>query len=289
MNDSWRTPERLVLSIFPGIDLLGRAFEEEGFCVVRGPDVLWGGDIRGFHPPAGVFGGVIGGPPCQPWSRLQFLNPNAGKGMQWVVNEFARVVEEARPRWFLMENVPYAPMPLVQGYHIYDVLLADEQVGGEQPRQRRFSFGTPDNRMLYVVYHEQRGNRQGQSILADARRIPVRIGGSGKEKRSILSSGAGSHGGGRREGRQGGRLPGRNKSSIMAGHGPVDRGANTEPYQNPSIGEACEAMGLPRDFTRDMPFTMQGKRSVIGNAVPMAMARAVAQAVKRAMPMEGSA
>jgi hypothetical protein len=51
----------LVLSIFPGIDGLGRAFEELGYCVVRGPDVLWGGDVRRFHPPAGVFAGVIGG------------------------------------------------------------------------------------------------------------------------------------------------------------------------------------------------------------------------------------
>ena len=51
----------LVLSIFPGIDLFGRAFEEKGYCVVRGPDILWGGDIRTFHPPPGVFEGVIGG------------------------------------------------------------------------------------------------------------------------------------------------------------------------------------------------------------------------------------
>jgi len=28
----------LVLSLFPGIGLLDRAFEEEGFTVVRGPD-----------------------------------------------------------------------------------------------------------------------------------------------------------------------------------------------------------------------------------------------------------
>ncbi len=48
------------------------------------------------------------------------------------------------------------------------------------------------------------------------------------------------------------------------------------------IEDACEAMGLPRDFTKEMPFTMAGKRSVIGNAVPMAMGRAVAQAVRRA-------
>jgi len=30
----------LVLSLFPGIGLLDRAFEEEGFCIVRGPDGL---------------------------------------------------------------------------------------------------------------------------------------------------------------------------------------------------------------------------------------------------------
>jgi DNA (cytosine-5)-methyltransferase 1 len=29
----------LVLSLFPGIGLLDMAFEEEGFCVVRGPDL----------------------------------------------------------------------------------------------------------------------------------------------------------------------------------------------------------------------------------------------------------
>ena len=39
----------LVLSLFPGIGLMDRAFEEEGFCVVRGPDLLWGGNIKTFH------------------------------------------------------------------------------------------------------------------------------------------------------------------------------------------------------------------------------------------------
>ena len=68
----------LVLSLFPGIGLLDMAFEEAGFCVVRGPDLLWGGDVRTFHVPAGRFDGVIGGPPCQAFSRLRHLNPKAG-------------------------------------------------------------------------------------------------------------------------------------------------------------------------------------------------------------------
>lgn len=33
---------KLVLSLFPGIGLLDMAFEEEGFCVVRGPDLTCG-------------------------------------------------------------------------------------------------------------------------------------------------------------------------------------------------------------------------------------------------------
>lgn len=53
----------VVLSLFPGIGLMDRGFEEEGFCVVRGPDILWGGDIRRFRVPAGLFDGINGGPP----------------------------------------------------------------------------------------------------------------------------------------------------------------------------------------------------------------------------------
>jgi len=62
-----------VLSLFSGIGLLDQAFEESGFMVVRGPDLLWGDDIRDFHPQPGHFGGIIGGPPCQAFSRLRYL------------------------------------------------------------------------------------------------------------------------------------------------------------------------------------------------------------------------
>ena len=44
----------LVLSLFPGIDLLGRGFESEGFCVVRGPDTLWDSMIEEFSAPPTV-------------------------------------------------------------------------------------------------------------------------------------------------------------------------------------------------------------------------------------------
>ncbi len=110
--------ERFVLSLFPGIDVLGLGFEYEGFVVVRGPDPIWGSlhDVRRFHPPEGVFEGVIGGPPCQPFSTL---GKYARSQVDDLVGEFARVVAEAAPLWFLMENVPGAPSPRVEGYAIH--------------------------------------------------------------------------------------------------------------------------------------------------------------------------
>lgn len=135
---------RLVLSLFPGIGLLDQAFEEEGFCVVRGPDLLWGGDICAFHPAPGRFDGIIGGPPCQSWSGLGNVN-RARWGDQCMmpdrIPEFARCVNEAQPAWFLMENVPQAPAPDCPGYYAVQRICNNRWCGGEQNRERRFTFG----------------------------------------------------------------------------------------------------------------------------------------------------
>lgn len=129
----------LVLSLFPGIGLLDKAFEQEGFCVVRGPDLIWGGDIRLFHPPSGRFAGVIGGPPCQKFSTAARLIP--GKTRQNLIPEFERCVSEARPDWFLMENVRGAPVPQVEGYTVNAILMNNRLLGEAQNRVRRFSLG----------------------------------------------------------------------------------------------------------------------------------------------------
>jgi DNA (cytosine-5)-methyltransferase 1 len=135
---------QLVLSLFPGIGLLDMAFEEEGFCVVRGPDLLWGGDIRRFHPPPNKFDGVIGGPPCQVHSGMSDLNPLAGRKHGDMIPEFSRVVNTARPYWFVMENVPAAPVPLTPGYQLDIVRLDNRALGEAQQRKRRFVFGCRD-------------------------------------------------------------------------------------------------------------------------------------------------
>lgn len=235
----------LVLSLFPGIGLLDMAFEEEGFCVVRGPDLLWGGDIKRFHPPAARFDGVIGGPPCQLYSQLRHINPHVGKHGD-LIPEFIRVTEEAKPTWFLMENVKAAPVPEIDGFITQPILLRDDWVGGETMRLRRFSYGGPGR---FSVEGEALHTASPLPAVTSAHEaVPV----------AMMQDGHGGH---------------RLKPSIAL-HG----GRGTRDF-----GNMIRDQGLPEGFLSDCPLTTTGKRQMIGNGVPLPMGRAVARAVKRAL------
>lgn len=101
---------QLVLSLFPGIDLLGRAFKESGFCVVQGGDPIYGGDVREEHYPPGKFAGVIGGPPCQSFSQLRYIVQHNGYEPSFgnLIPDYERVVSE---------------VPVVEGYGVHTFLL----------------------------------------------------------------------------------------------------------------------------------------------------------------------
>lgn len=138
----------LVLSLFPGIDLFGRAFELEGYCVVRGPDLLFGQDVADFHAPPDTFRGIIGGSPCQDFSRARRCEPT-GNGDR-AIAEFTRVVTEARPDWFVLENVPGVPQIHAAGYGVQLLHLSAAECGGRQNRRRVFQFGHRDGPGLIV-------------------------------------------------------------------------------------------------------------------------------------------
>lgn len=233
----------LVLSLFPGIGMLDAAFEEHGFCVVRGPDVLWGGDIRRFHPPSDRFDGVIGGPPCQCFSELRHLNPLAGKKKPNLIPEFVRCVQSAMPAWFLMENVRQAIAPEIPGYAVEFHDVCDSEVGGFTRRRRRFWFGSRRGVKLYPAGFPE--------ILTPARAVTsnVRIPGHRHWERAKK--------------RGGGVLPGDGRYAT--------------------IDEICKLQGLPGGFSKDGPFKRQAVRIMLGNGVPMAMGRAIAKAVREAI------
>lgn len=248
---------QLVLSLFPGIGLLDRAFEEEGSCIVRGPDVLWGGDIRRFHPPAGRFDGVIGGPPCQCFSSLVHIIRANGHEPKFgnLIPEFERVCEETQPTWWLMENVPQAPLPVVRGYAGWSCLLDNRQFGESPQRLRRWTFGVwgPKYRVLSI------------DVVA-------------LENPKFEYAACGGHGGSlanvdkRRVGKPGSVREYRHASSCLG-----------ENYKTAwAFTELKRKQGLPADW--DLPgFTVVAKCKAVGNGVPMAMGRAMARAVKEAM------
>ena len=139
----------LVLSLFPGIGLLDRGFEQAGYCVVRGPDLLWGGDIREFSVPSGRFDGVIGGSPCQDFSKLR-RTPETGQGVE-LLKHFLRVVDEARPAWFLLENVPGVPCVTVPAVpHVQRLDVSAWEFGVPMGRRRHFQFGSVTGRSLVI-------------------------------------------------------------------------------------------------------------------------------------------
>jgi DNA (cytosine-5)-methyltransferase 1 len=243
----------LVLSLFPGIGLLDMAFEAEGFCVVRGPDLLWGGDIKRFHPPAGRFDGVIGGDPCQAHSQLvHMVRANGHEVAEDLTPELTRVIEEGQPEWFLRENVPHAPDPTPRGYRMHVQELCDHWCGGRTSRRRRIWFGTRDGRTLPVETLALHTTQPELTVTRDARRRPVQVGGSGRPKR-------------------GGCLP--HEGATLA------------------VSEMARLQGYPEDFLAStaIPLTTTGKRSVIGNGVPKDMGRAIAKAVRRALELQEQA
>lgn len=159
---------RCVLSLFPGIGLLDRAFEDAGFSVVRGPDVWWGGDVRKFRGVAGCFDGVIGGPPCQQFSSLRRGDERPiGREM---LGEFLRVVFECAPRWWLAENVPRVPNMRLPGYLVQRLDLRGTECGISQKRIRHFQFGSAAGWALCVPRRDCPGVAVRACVASEGRR-----------------------------------------------------------------------------------------------------------------------
>lgn len=152
----------LVLGLFPGIGILDAGFEAAGFCVVRGPDLIWGGDIRTFTPPPGRFEGIIGGPPCQDFSRAR-RDEATGYGVT-MLSEFVRCVVTAQPAWWLMENVDLVPDVRIDGYSWQRLDLWAHEFGLSQRRLRHIQFGSRDGTVLMI----ERGGKGGTQPTAMA-------------------------------------------------------------------------------------------------------------------------
>lgn len=273
------------------------AFEKEGFCVVRGPDVLWGGDIRCFHPPAGVFDGVIGGDPCQSHSTLANLVRSRGFQPTFpdMTPEYLRIVEEARPVWFLRENVPGAPDIAPRGYSVHSFKLdnawldSGDGLGEEQMRKRRFWFGVRDGKAPDL----RKWTSFAALQLPMARATILHDGGAWFDDRNRRTRvGTTTHapisafdGGSDKRSRRRAIMEPRQVPVALGGSGkPKRTGAHGERY---TLTDMLRLQGLPPDFwgpeQKHCPFTVSAARKMIGNGVAMSTGRALARAIKAAL------
>ncbi len=213
--------------------MLDYGFEQEGFCVVRGPDLLWGSDIRSFNPPRYDFDGIMGGPPCQAFSPIGNVN-RARYGESSVmpdqIPEFTRLVKSCKPTWWLMENSPHAYAPIDPCFS-FDLDLA--WFGLPQSRKRRFWSNLDLVRFI------------------------------SPELPTLLPVDAGSE---------------RTVSSKES----VDWKGSRASSPSRSIEDMLELQGLPKDWLDHQPWTMAAKKKMVGNGVPIPIARALAKAVKSA-------
>ena len=131
-------PRQLILSLFPGLDILGRAFATCGHTVCRGPDPVTGDLIENFHSLPGRFDGIIAGPPCQDFSAAR-RSPPSGHGLR-MLDELLRVAAESQPTWILVENVPRVPNLFHEGQAFQRLDLTDLECGGTQLRRRHWQW-----------------------------------------------------------------------------------------------------------------------------------------------------
>lgn|GEM_PF-1714118 len=154
-------PCGLVLSLYPGAGLLDLGFIKAGFCVVRGPDILLGQDVRTFtlkglgeshqsqvhsQPGKSRFDGIIGGPPCQDYSRAR-RRPPVGYGDEMLF-EYIRIVTEGQPDWWLAENVPGVPTIRIEGYTTQRFNMFASDFGLDHRRNRSFQFGSKSEKLV---------------------------------------------------------------------------------------------------------------------------------------------
>lgn len=172
---------QLVLSLFPGVGLLDKAFIDSGFCVVQAADKLTGGDIVDFIGMPRRFDGIIAGPPCQGFSianshRLDETHHSVIMSRE-LMRHTCRIIEECKPAWFLVENVPCVPDIRVRNYSVQRIPITDFECGGPQFRCRHIQFGSVKNHVIRPtrVNDCTRNRRKGRRIESVTTKTSIHV------------------------------------------------------------------------------------------------------------------
>jgi DNA (cytosine-5)-methyltransferase 1 len=149
------------------------------------PEQILVGDIEGWREGIPLVDVVLGGPPCQGFSQLGLGDPDDPRNRLW--EEYFRVVELARPRVFVLENVT----AFQRSREFPDFLSRCSRAGYSRPwvgTLNANAYGTPQRRLRTIaigVRDGARGERDPASAIAAT--IP-RMDGGGLEAIRYLAS-----------------------------------------------------------------------------------------------------
>ena len=178
-----------IVSIFSGVGGIDFGFEKSGFQTIFATDI-WGRaceSLRENFPKAEIvqddiqnidfneiknkyidIDGLVGGPPCPPFSKSRFYRKEKNRGIEdadgfKTITEYFRAVEELQPTFFLLENVHgfvYKPhqsaLELVKekssqlGYKLNYKVVNAADYGVAQTRQRFICIGVKNDLRDFV-------------------------------------------------------------------------------------------------------------------------------------------
>ena len=265
----------VVLSLFSGVGLLDMGFKEAGFCVVRGPDLLWGDDIRTFDgtPLKGKIDGIIGGVPCQRFSSAVKKENKAKHPDLWP--DFWRVVREINPKWALAENVYGAERSATDMFSVNGICptfrkIVFSDLGSAQARPRLIVYAGENHETFWKLLNEN-GGKWGSEWRERIGRDKI------YKYRTVTGAGTIHNDGGRIKN---GFYPTVMGDSLI----PRVSGKNSKPHFFLKGDMLLDAFDLPKDWKlpEHAKFNRGTTARLITQGVPVAAAYALAMAVKYA-------
>lgn len=226
---------------------------------------------------------IIGGPPCQDFSSAGKRDENLGRGD--LTLSYAEIVNRVRPEWFLMENVERITKSTIlqkalsiykqAGYGLSANVLDASYCGVPQARKRFFLVGHLDSPDGFLDSYLLTGQSKEPMTIHDYLGDSLGLTHYYRHPRSYMRRGVFSI-----------HEP---SPTVRGVNRPVPKG-----YQRHS-GDACSVEGLrplttiERSYIQTFPkdYKFFGNKTdleqMIGNAVPVELARFVAVALKRYM------
>ena len=257
--------------------------------------------------------GVIGGPPCQSWSEAGALKGIKDKRGQ-LFYEYIRVLRDKKPLFFVAENVSGMMAkrhnPAVEeivnrfeesGYDVFIKLLNASDYGVAQDRKRVFyvgfrkdlgvSFEFPKKHQDKITLKEILWDIKDKAVEAKEKNL--------RNEEVLITNHEYMHGGFSSIYMSRNRVRGWDEQSytIQAGgrHAPIHPQAPKMPrvekdkrifvegkehlYRRLSVRECARIQDFPDDFTFYYKRVADGYK-MVGNAVPVGLARVVAEKIK---------